>query len=969
MSQIRQVTEEYQLREVIRTAEQTTVFSALGPTGQQEVALKLITPSTTPVPDVNSQWFLKLMETLSIHTIAGYPTLLDYGFTPDGSAFFVTELCQGGNFADFSGLPPARTVPLLIRITQAIEDLARKAQSHLNVRADNILVTGDIGNEDIMVMGMGSAAYLSSEDPQSWLAQADPSNSYVAPERIDASLGSPRENWRADVYSLAMLVCKTLDAQVSHPGTDNPQVDLSARRGLLETEVLSKALETGLRRIPQDRKLSFPQLRGVLETAPIQSAGPAQFEATRAIQIPSDLTNKVSLPEDVDSSARDSEDPSTPGQPSLQELDPHTLPKLDPGADPSALGYETVASVPTDEFARKYGLTNDKPKSSSVQEELPPPVESAPPVSEVTETVSLELPDTLPPLEDSEAPHDQLDETELNLPPLPPEPAEETELPPVSADEAQPAAPLPPLAPDSPPAPEPTVPVPEEALPPLAEPSVPSEPPGEPGPLPPVAEESLPSPELSSELPPTVVTRDDQLLPEPEGALPPVVADDEQPPASSSKSKAPAKAKPAKKGGAAFTIGIAAAALIMFALTIGGGFWVYKKVATRVEPTPIPTPIPPTPVPSPTPLPEPVITFHPQLELADTLLLEGDNEGAQQALAALTAEERDLFSEHELALYDELMAVFEASEFDMAVNDLRGGLQYGSVKMLNRALAMLGKAEAEKIANEPGLADEIKQARRALEMHKRLWSAKNAGNHLLVLELGAKMKPLLPGYSGADTLRQQAAVTLLSRVDALTRAGDFERAINDLEKMRRLWPQRKDFEEKISWCRQQQGTEQRLASVLRSAQSKAAGGDPEEALRLLGSVTPEGSYRQRFAQAQQVFAEQLAKMDAKAPKVALKQGFTLHFKRNKMVRIPFEITDDYRVVSATITLRTAASSSFSSLPLEHVMDNTYSFQVTPKMHGNKPVYFYVTATDRSGNTSSLGSAEQPLTLKKMGWFR
>jgi len=914
MSQIRQVTEEYKLREVIKTAAQTTVFSALDPTSQRTVVLKLISPAQSPVPDANVGRFLKLMETLSLNRLTGFPALLDYGFTPDNSAFMVTELWQGFSLTDFVGLPPSRTLPLLAKVTKAVEELTRKAQSHLNIRADNILVSGAIDDEDVVLLGLGSAQYLLTEDANSWLGQTSSVQPCAPPELTDASLRDPKQRWRADVYSLAMLVCQLLDARVTGAGTDSPVVDLEGRRGLLEYEVLTSALQTGLRRLPAERKLSFPQLRNVLETVPVQSAGPALFEKTQAISIPRDVVSSASQqpPSGEESLGTETSQPGIEQQPPVSDL----------AENLGEIGYDTIASVPTEEFARKYGLRNGAATPSRQPEPTPQPepedqgegadtqpglaspeaIQASPEVAE-TSPASPQDSDTI-----------SLSSEELSAS------LEETELapPPERTSEAPSPAPAP--APGS------------ASL---------------------SDEHELPPAELSPEpsLPEAIVEPAPEPVPVKEPAPAPVAAS-------------------TKGRSLAFVAGVTAAALMMFGLTVAGGYWVFKKVAAaRVVPTPIPTPVPPTPVPPPTPIPTPVITINPQLELADELMLNGDEAGAQQALDALTDEEIAQFSEQEQALHEELMAAFTASAFDQAVEDLRGGLQYGSVKMLNRAIDQLDAAGPAMIAEEPGLEDELRQARAAMDMHQRLWSAKNAGNLLLVLELGAKMKPLLPGYSGADSLRRQAAVTLMSRVDALIRAGEHERAIDQLEEMRRLWPERQDFEEKISWCRQHQSTDQRLASVLRSAQSKAAGGDPEEALRLLDSVTPEGAYRQQFSQARQVFAAQLAKMDANPPRVALKGGFKLQYKRNTMVRIPIEIVDDYRVVTATITLKTAARPTYSSVQLEHIMDDTYAFQVTPEMHGNKPVYFYVTATDYSGHTGSLGSPEQPMILDKKGWFR
>jgi hypothetical protein len=95
----------------------------------------------------------------------------------------------------------------------------------------------------------------------------------------------------------------------------------------------------------------------------------------------------------------------------------------------------------------------------------------------------------------------------------------------------------------------------------------------------------------------------------------------------------------------------------------------------------------------------------------------------------------------------------------------------------------------------------------------------------------------------------------------------------------------------------------------------------------------------------------------------------LGFKKNATVIVPLRVRDDYRVERVVVHARNKGDDGFLQIPLAAGDDGLYHFSVTPELHGNKDVSFYVVAGDRSGHEGRLGSAEMPLTIERKKWFK
>jgi hypothetical protein len=184
-----------------------------------------------------------------------------------------------------------------------------------------------------------------------------------------------------------------------------------------------------------------------------------------------------------------------------------------------------------------------------------------------------------------------------------------------------------------------------------------------------------------------------------------------------------------------------------------------------------------------------------------------------------------------------------------------------------------------------------------------------------------------------------------------------------------VWPERDGVAERIEWCRRQQAGEDRMMAVLESALTTGQAGDPEGALRVLAGVTPTEEFNGRFERARRTLTDQLASMDAQPPEIFVPTDLEMILRKNTTFVVPITVTDDYRVERVIAHVRKNDESGFREIPLESTDAGLYPFEITPALHGNKKLFFYVTAEDRSGHRSNLWSADQPQLLKRKGLLR
>ncbi len=794
MSQVREIVEEYNLQRVLNTAGHSTVFQASDPDSGRMVVLKLISPASVGAERGRRKRFLQHMEGLRTAGGPGLPEIVDFGFTPDESAFVVTGYREGLALSSLAGSPPPRTLPLLVQLAAVLERLATAGVGHGNIAPDNVLVSRGEGGEEIVLTGLGSTAYLTSDGASALPGQDADSCPWVAPERFE---DGGVDLLRADLWAVAAVVVEVLGGSVEGRGGESPKVHLPS--SVAGGDALASQLAGALRGDPGRRDTTPADLLASLEAIPgsvAEKAGPV--DRTMAM----DRTISAT--------------------------------KVSRGTPPSPAG--------------------------------PPPA-------------------------------------------------------PADATVVVPAAPSPPSPPATPPAPPVPPPEPDVTTPPV--------------PVPPVRDDE-----------PTMTSK----------------------PAPTAKPAPPPRKVPGEPGGRVpLLIGLAVGSVIVLALVM----MLVPRPPLRPRPAPEPTAVPvavllPTPAPEAPPTPVPL---HPDLVLADSLLADEDVDGARKAFERISDEDVAAFTDRERALYDELKEVLRASTLDEAVADLRGGLQHGSIKMLKRAMATLSGVDDATLAADPGLARDVEQAREALRLHRLLWRAHDEGDHLQVLERGAELARVLPGYSGSRTLREQSVAVLEREAEAAVEKRQLDRAIEVLAQIEERWPDRTGISEQLESLRRQRAGVQELRRAIAAARAKGAAGDPEAGLEMLRQLSAPAAMKVEVEELRAALQAQLDEMDARPPTVAMPADVDLDFRKNKTLTVPFEVTDDYQVRQVRVGFRRDSEATFHEVVVHPDADGVYRWQVTPEVHANEDLFFFIEATDRSGHVGRLGSEQQPIKIDRKKWFQ
>jgi hypothetical protein len=362
-------------------------------------------------------------------------------------------------------------------------------------------------------------------------------------------------------------------------------------------------------------------------------------------------------------------------------------------------------------------------------------------------------------------------------------------------------------------------------------------------------------------------------------------------------------------------------------------------------------------------------TIHPILIEAERLWAEGNPAAVRALLEKLPEDTVSRFSGAEDELYQELVASVGQSDRDQALRDLDGGLEAGSITMLRRAVAALSSVTPDELAADPTLAGKLERAQRALAASQRLRDAERAGDPLVVIERAGEMIAVLPGHSRAYAVRDEAAATVEERVESAIAARELEAALTTLRELERRWPDRPGLAARIESCERELRLEAEMESVLQRAAAAGERGAPEEGLRLLDGTTPTTVFAMRFAAVRVRLEGQLETMDAGAPIIAVAAGFEPVIRKNETAVVPIEVRDDYRVERVTAWVSRDPAGAFQEIALSSNDGSLYPLQISPQLHGNDRVLFYVVATDRSGHSSRLGSAEQPLSLERKGWLK
>jgi serine/threonine protein kinase len=292
MAYFREITEHYRIEKPLGAHDRGDrgeggVFRAADPLTGVPVTLKLIPMADTPPESAHD--FVRAMGILQAIRHPSLPALFDFGFTPDGQVFLVLEYVDGRDALALQGGSPAQILPLLTQVLDGLERMAKEGLAHHNLCPENLLVVPGPAPGRIQMAGLGTAPLRPPGGRPEREAAA-----YAAPE-----LGRPQEiataPWRADLFSLALVACRLLEARVDGGGEGGdageepraPQVTLplGVCFELEDDRALQEVLERSLHPWPEERP-TFQEVRQAFGRALSGAAGARALPESRIFLSP-----------------------------------------------------------------------------------------------------------------------------------------------------------------------------------------------------------------------------------------------------------------------------------------------------------------------------------------------------------------------------------------------------------------------------------------------------------------------------------------------------------------------------------------------------------------------------------------------------------------------------------------------------------------------------------------------------------
>jgi len=352
------------------------------------------------------------------------------------------------------------------------------------------------------------------------------------------------------------------------------------------------------------------------------------------------------------------------------------------------------------------------------------------------------------------------------------------------------------------------------------------------------------------------------------------------------------------------------------------------------------------------------------LAAAAAAFAEGRDEEARLAIAA-ARDEGDL-PPAACAIYLSLGSALEAAGRERLAADLRNSLRAGSLGALREALRRIGGDERTVLRDRPGIARELAQARRAVDLSGRLDRAVQAGDQPQVIALAGDLAAALPRYAGAAAARERAAAAIEAEADTLFQTGAVAAAQARMEPLARAWPDRPGLAERMSRYASEQRSDQSFQNVLAQAAAAAARKRPDEGLAVLRDARPSPRYEARFREERGRLERQLAALDKAPPAIQLANP-QAEYEKGSAARIVLRVSDDFAVKSVVVHARAEGTAGYVDLqPVRSGAD--YTAEVPPSLHQNRTIEYYAVATDASGHRGELGTAQAPRQLRRKKWF-
>jgi serine/threonine protein kinase/uncharacterized tellurite resistance protein B-like protein len=208
----------YQVIERIGEGGMGTVYVGQHVTLGKRVALKVLKQEMSYDRTIVERFLREAKATSSIEH-ENVVEILDFGHTPEGSAFFVMEFLRGrelGELMDELGpIPWSRAKGILIQVAEALAAAHDNGIIHRDMKPCNVFLVGRHGREDFVKVLDFGIAKVESEVALTRAGMVFGTASYMAPEQ---ATGMPLDG-RADMYALACMAFEMLTGRLPFTAT------------------------------------------------------------------------------------------------------------------------------------------------------------------------------------------------------------------------------------------------------------------------------------------------------------------------------------------------------------------------------------------------------------------------------------------------------------------------------------------------------------------------------------------------------------------------------------------------------------------------------------------------------------------------------------------------------------------------------------------------------------------------------
>jgi serine/threonine protein kinase len=212
----------YQLTRLVFEGGMSNVFEAVQIKLNRRVAVKIISAELADDPQSRARFRreVKIMAKLAHPNVV---QLLDFGSTPWGQAYLVTEYLEGEDLEQrlmrLGRLPLVTSIQIVKQIASALAAIHGKRIIHRDLKPGNVLLVPLDGTTDfVKVVDFGISKLLTSSTQLTRPATVLGTPEYMAPEQASARLD--KIDHRTDQWALACTAWRMLSGRAPFAGVD-----------------------------------------------------------------------------------------------------------------------------------------------------------------------------------------------------------------------------------------------------------------------------------------------------------------------------------------------------------------------------------------------------------------------------------------------------------------------------------------------------------------------------------------------------------------------------------------------------------------------------------------------------------------------------------------------------------------------------------------------------------------------------